>query len=136
MAAVVIALMPALPDAALAFGPGDRGGGEAYVGRPEAERAGEELFGRNCQQCHNSRGHGGKCPQLVRGAWGPGGANSDRYMFETIADGRPNTQMGAFGKTLSSQEIWQVVAFLRAEARRVAEADRKRTADPESDLWY
>ena len=57
-------------------------------------------------------------------------------MFETIADGRPNTQMGAFGKTLSSQEIWQVVAFLRAEARRVAEADRKRTADPESDLWY
>ena len=57
-------------------------------------------------------------------------------MFETIADGRPNTQMGAIGKTLSSQEIWQVVAFLRAEARRVAEADRKRTADPESDLWY
>ncbi|MCP5237571.1 MAG: cytochrome c [Zoogloeaceae bacterium] len=135
-AAVAMALMPALPQAALAFGPGDRGGGEAYVGRPEAERAGEELFGRNCQQCHNTRGHGGKCPQLVRGAWGPGGANSDGFMFETIANGRPNTQMGAFGKALSAQEIWQIVAYLRAESSRVAVADRKRKADPESDLWY
>jgi len=134
-AAVLLALMASLPGGALAFGPGD-GGSDAYVGQPEAERAGEELFGRNCQQCHNTRGHGGKCPQLVRGAWGPGGANSDRFMFETISNGRPNTQMGAFGKALSAQEIWQVVAFLRAEAKRVAAAEGRRKNDPEADLWY
>lgn len=137
-AAVLLALGVALPAGAQAFGPGDGGGagGDAYVGQPEAERAGEELFGRNCQQCHNTRGHGGKCPQLVRGAWGPGGANSDRFMFETISNGRPNTQMGAFGKALSAQEIWQIVAFLRAEARRVAAAAGARKKDPEADLWY
>ncbi len=136
-AAVLLALMAALPAGAPAFGPGDGGsGGEAYIGQAEAERAGEELFGRNCQQCHNTRGHGGKCPQLVRGAWGPAGANSDRFMFETISNGRPNTQMGAFGKSLSAQEIWQIVAFLRAEAKRVAAAEGTRKKDPEADLWY
>jgi mono/diheme cytochrome c family protein len=80
---------------------------------------GEELFGRNCQQCHNSRGKGGKAPQLVRGAWGPGGANSDDFMYRTIAGGRQGTQMGAFGGNLASEEIWQIVAFLREESRRV-----------------
>lgn len=135
LAAAVI-LAAAWPIGVQAFGPAGEDGGDAYIGHPEAERAGEELFGRNCQQCHNTRGHGGKCPQLVRGAWGPGGANSDRFLFETIANGRPNTQMGAFGKALSAPEIWQIVAFLRAEASRVAAADRQRKADPEADLWY
>ncbi|MCB1909007.1 MAG: cytochrome c [Rhodocyclaceae bacterium] len=136
-AGILLALMVALPTGALAFGPGDGGvGGDAYVGHPEGERAGEELFGRNCQQCHNTRGHGGKCPQLVRGAWGPGGANSDRFMFETISNGRPNTQMGAFGKAMSAPEIWQIVAYLRAEAKRVAAAEGARKNDPEGDLWY
>ena len=35
----------------------------------QAAKNGEELFGRNCQQCHNSRGKGGKAPQLVKGVW-------------------------------------------------------------------
>ncbi len=37
--------------------------GNPFKGQPEAARKGEELFGRNCQQCHNSRGKGGKGPQ-------------------------------------------------------------------------
>ncbi len=135
-AMLTLCLLLSHPGGAGAFGPGDGGGGAAQVGQPAAERAGEELFGRNCQQCHNTRGHGGKCPQLVRGAWGPGGANSDQFMFETISNGRPNTQMGAFGKALSETEIWQIVAFLRSEARRVAAADGTRKKDPEADLWY
>lgn len=87
-----------------------------------AAAKGEELFGRNCQQCHNSRGKGGKGPQLIQGAWGPGGANSDAYMYRIIAGGRPGTQMGGFGTSLSGDEIWQIVAFLREEARRVKAA--------------
>ncbi len=102
---------------------------------PKAAQAGEELFGRNCQQCHNSRGKGGKGPQLVKGAWGPGGANSDGYMYGIIANGRPNTQMGGFGPALKPEEIWQIVAFLREEAKRVKAAEKAK-AGAEDDLWF
>lgn len=105
------------------------------AGNAAAARKGEELFGRNCQQCHNTRGHGGKCPQLVRGAWAPGGPNSDRFMFDTISKGRPNTQMGAFGLALSEEEIWQIVTFLREEAVRVKATARK-AADDDDASWY
>ncbi len=89
-----------------------------YENRKAAE-TGEELFGRNCQQCHNSRGKGGKAPQLVRGSWGPGGANSDTYMYQIITSGVPGKIMGGFGSSLSQEEIWQIVTFLRAEGKRV-----------------
>lgn len=102
-----------------------------FKGQPEAARKGEELFGRNCQQCHNSRGKGGKGPQLIRGAWSPGGANSDLYMYTTIAGGRPGTQMGGFGTSLAGDDIWQIVVFLRAEAQRVKSADAKAVQDEE-----
>lgn len=100
-----------------------------FAGDTAAAGKGEEIFARNCQQCHNSRGKGGKCPQLVRGAWGPGGANSDGFMYRVIAGGRPGTQMGAFGNHLSSDEIWQIVTFLREEAKRVKAASAKSEDD-------
>lgn len=118
---------------ALAFGPGGPGGGSAPAASDAS--AGEELFGRNCQQCHNSRGKGGKGPQLVKGAWGPGGANSDDYMFKIISEGRPNTQMGGFGPALKPEEIRQIIAFLREEAKRVQVADRK-AASEDDGQWF
>jgi mono/diheme cytochrome c family protein len=105
-----------------------------FFNNPEAVRKGEELFGRNCQQCHNSRGKGGKGPQLIRGAWAPGGANSDLYMYATIAGGRPGTQMGGFGTSLEAEDIWQIVSFLRMEAQRVKVADSKAKHD-DDDAW-
>jgi alcohol dehydrogenase (cytochrome c) len=84
---------------------------------------GGELFGRNCQQCHNSRGKGGKAPQLIRGAWGPGGANSDAYMFNTINAGRKGTEMGTWGFSLPPDDIWAIITFLRAEAVKAKVAD-------------
>ncbi len=116
-----------------AFGPGGPGGGSAPAASDAS--AGEELFGRNCQQCHNSRGKGGKGPQLVKGAWGPGGANSDDYMFKIVSEGRPNTQMGGFGPALKPEEIRQIIAFLREEAKRVQAADRKAAAVDEEN-WF
>lgn len=108
-----------------------------YANDKAAAAKGEELFGRNCQQCHNTRGKGGKGPQLIRGAWGPGGANSDDYMYGVIAGGRPGTEMGAFALSLSQEEIWDIITFLREEAKRAKAADaeqKKKGAD--SDLWY
>ncbi len=96
-----------------------------YAEKLSAAKNGEELFGRNCQQCHNSRGKGGKAPQLVKGAWGPGGANSDAYMYHVITTGRPNTAMGSFKGSLSDDEIWQVISFLREESLRVKAAEAK-----------
>ena len=96
---------------------------------PAIESQGEELFGRNCQLCHNSRGKGGKAPQLLRGAWGPGGANSDEFMFNTIKNGRPNTQMGGWIGALSDTEIRVIIGFLRAESVRAKAADRKKVQD-------
>lgn len=135
--------------AALAFGPPpaptasnpivvaqatDPAAAPAAAAPADLERQGAELFGRNCQLCHNSRGKGGKGPQLVKGAWGPGGANSDEFMFNTIKNGRPNTQMGGFGGALSDDEIRVIVAFLRAESVRVKAAERK-AADAEYVPW-
>ena len=104
-----------------------------FSGNPDAARKGEELFGRNCQQCHNSRGKGGKGPQLIRGAWSPGGANTDLYMYTTIAGGRPGTQMGGFGTSPAAEDIWQIVSFLRMEAQRVKVVDSK--AKQDDDAW-
>jgi mono/diheme cytochrome c family protein len=119
-----------------AFGVGGASSPNPVAGQAEAAREGEALFGRICQQCHNTRGHGGKCPQLVRGAWAPGGANSDQLMFDTITHGRPNTQMGAFGEVLTQEEIWQIIAFLRQESVRVKAAEANKPKDEDADLWY
>lgn len=139
--AIGTCLILGLSSLAHGFGVTPAGGGPAatsanpLAGNVAAARKGEELFGRNCQQCHNTRGHGGKCPQLVRGAWAPGGPNSDRFMFDTISKGRPNTQMGSFGLALSEEEIWQIVTFLREEAVRVKATARK-AADDDDASWY
>ena len=117
-----------------AFGPGGPTGPAGAATESDASK-GEELFGRNCQQCHNSRGKGGKGPQLVKGAWGPGGANSDEYMYKIISEGRANTQMGGFGPALKPEEIWQIIAFLREEAKRVKAAEKAK-AGAEDDLWF
>jgi mono/diheme cytochrome c family protein len=117
----------------MAMGAGNGGGPEVASASVADARKGEELFGRNCQQCHNSRGKGGKGPQLVRGAWAPGGANSDDYMFKVIAEGRPNTQMGGWRNSLSEQAMRQIIAFLREEARRVAITEQDSDDDGQ---WY
>lgn len=97
-----------------------------FAGDRAAITEGSDLFGRNCQQCHSTRGIGGKCPQLIHGAWGPGGANSDALMYRIIAEGRPNTQMGAFKDALTDEEIWKIIAYLRYEARRYEEQEKSK----------
>jgi mono/diheme cytochrome c family protein len=126
-------LAAALHGHAVAFGV--EGSASAPAITPDAAHAGEELFGRNCQLCHNSRGKGGKAPQLVKGAWGPGGANGDDYMFDIIKNGRPNTQMGGFGGALSDADIRTIIAFLRAESVAVKAAEPKRADDADHVPW-
>lgn len=105
---------------ALALGPLPSHAGEPtnpLEGNPQAIEAGRSIFNNTCLFCHGAKGKGARAPSLVTGHYKPGGANSDAYMFDVISNGRPGTIMGAFGESHSAEEIWQVIAYLRQEAR-------------------
>ena len=55
------------------------------------------------------------------------------HMYRTIAGGRPGTQMGAFGSSLTSNEVWHIVTFLREEARRAKAQAAKQ--DDDDHIW-
>ncbi|MCG8378673.1 MAG: cytochrome c [Proteobacteria bacterium] len=102
----------------------------AYSNNKEAIERGGITYSGNCGLCHNGGGVGGKCPQLIRGAWAPDGPNSDRVMFDIISNGRKGTAMGAFKKHLSEQQIREIIAYLRNEAKKYAE---KQKNEPEEE---
>ena len=103
-----------------------------YAHRENAIKRGGVIYAGNCGLCHNGGGIGGKCPQLIRGAWAPDGPNSDRVMFNIISNGRPGTPMGAFKKHLSERQIWEIIAYLRNEAKKYAE---KQKNEPEEEVF-
>jgi len=80
--------------------------------------AGAEVFKINCESCHGPQGHGD----------GPAGAAldpkpknlgefqssaSDDYLFWRINTGKPGTSMVAWQGTLTEEQIWQAVSFIR-----------------------
>jgi mono/diheme cytochrome c family protein len=64
---------------------------------------GKERFSERCAFCHGGGGRGAK--------------------YGNIAAGVPGTQMGAFGTTLSQEEINNILAFMRAEQFKKEAAD-------------
>jgi mono/diheme cytochrome c family protein len=91
-----------------------------HEGDPAAIAKGEELFSERCSFCHGGRGKGGKAPPLTAGHFKRSG--TDATLFSTILAGRPGTQMGAFANTLSADDVWDIIAFLRDETKRRAAA--------------
>ena len=86
--------------------------------------AGRYMFGRRCAFCHGSDGHGAKGPCLSCGVFKYTG-NTNSSIYVTIAAGVPKNlggTMGAFGTTMSQEEILSVIAFLRWEEKRRIEA--------------
>jgi cytochrome c oxidase cbb3-type subunit 3 len=79
----------------------------------------------NCVGCH-SHGGGGMGPPLMDDQWIYGSAPEN--IFATIVEGRPNG-MPAFGHKLSTQEVWQLVAYVRSLSGQV----RKDVAGGRSD---
>jgi cytochrome c(L) len=86
-----------------------------FEGDPAAIEEGRELFSRRCSFCHGTGGGGAKGPDLTSGKWKYGGRNTD--VFATIAAGRPLTQMGGFATSMTTDEIWKVIAFIRSQYR-------------------
>lgn len=87
---------------------------------------GRGMYAQRCAFCHGGDGHGGKGPCLACGKFSYSG-NSNTEIFGTIATGIPQNRggsMGAFGTTMSAEEILSVITFLRwEEARRIREGE-------------
>ena len=82
-----------------------------YTGRTDAIVTGRQLFtGMNCSGCHSGYAGGGMGPNLRDSLWIYGSSDADLYA--TIAEGRPNG-MPAWGERLPTQQIWQIIAYLR-----------------------
>lgn len=95
-----------------------------YVGKTNpldanAAAAGAEIFKTNCEACHGVQGRGD----------GPAGAAlnpqpknlavfaptvGDDYLYWRIHAGKDGTSMTAWKDVLTDEQIWQVVAFIRA----------------------
>lgn len=106
----VVVLMGAAVAPSLAADNGDEGM-NPHAGDPAAIARGADLFAARCAFCHGGQGRGAKGPALTVGHFKRGG--SDLVLFSTIATGRPGTQMGAFATTLSADDIWDIIAYLR-----------------------
>ena len=89
-------------------------------GDPAAVAHGYDLFAARCSFCHGGHGMGAKGPALTAGHYKRGG--SYLTLFSTLATGRPGTQMGAFGGTLSADDIWDIIAYIRDETKKRQEA--------------
>jgi len=93
---------------------------EVPTNNVEVVQQGKAKFAQRCSFCHGSDGHGGKGPCLSCGIFKyTGNTNSEIYV--TIAVGVPRSlggTMGAFGTTMSQEEILSVITFLRWEEKR------------------
>lgn len=79
------------------------------LGDPER---GRPLYDRVCATCHGLAGEGVSAPTLAHPVFRE--SASDGFLRRTIAGGRAGTPMRAFQDELSSQEIDDVVRYLRA----------------------
>lgn len=83
-----------------------------YQGNVHALRDGERLYGWfNCAGCHGAIGGGAIGPPLRDEAWIYG--DNTLQVYRSIADGRPQG-MPAFGDRIPEDDLWKLVAFVRA----------------------
>lgn len=83
--------------------------------------AGQQLFSQmNCTGCH-ANGGGGMGPPLMDDEWIYG--SEPDQVFASIANGRPNG-MPAWKYKLSTQQIWELVSYVRSLSSLVPKGAR------------
>jgi len=100
---------------------------EVPIDDAQVVELGREKYAQRCSFCHGGGGKGGKGPCLTCGKFSYSG-NNNTAIYTTIAVGITNRSlggtMGAFGTTMSAEEIMAVLTYLRAEERRrIAEGE-------------
>ncbi len=84
---------------------------------PEPRSEGHRIYIEHCASCHGSDLRGGNATSMVDGVWQYGGREWDMIrntMFGISAAGMP-----AFEEALSSNEIREVIRFIRDEGQRL-----------------
>lgn len=100
-----------------------RGARSTVRATPEIIADGQSLYSNNCASCHGAEGLGDgeagqslvPSPALLR--WFiqmP--MSGDEYLLWAISEGgeRFRTDMPAFKETLSEEDIWKIIAYMRA----------------------
>ena len=78
---------------------------------------GERVYRAHCERCHGTPEQRGNAVHLANAMFLD--AASDAFLRVAIEQGRPGTQMEAWGGNLTTQEIEDVIAYLRSLARPV-----------------
>ncbi len=81
------------------------------VAIPAAARTGAEVYAAVCTQCHGEQGEGGIGPALSDPKFQS--ETTDQDIFNTISKGHKSTAMIAWGDVLTSDQIQQLVNFVR-----------------------
>jgi mono/diheme cytochrome c family protein len=107
---------------------------ELPVNDPKVVELGKEKFSQRCAFCHGGGGKGGKGPCLTCGKF-PYSGNTNTGIYTTIAVGVTNRSMGgtmgAFGTSMTGEEITAVLTYLRVEEKRRIQAGE--VPDPTKD---
>jgi len=82
---------------------------------------GKALYRGLCSGCHGGAGRGGKGPDLTDERWIHG--NTDADIAKVIQNGVPRTTMKKLGESLSEEQIFKVIAYVRSIARAPGESD-------------
>jgi mono/diheme cytochrome c family protein len=87
---------------------------------PSSIAAGKKLYDSQCASCHGTAGKGdGKAGAMLKptpsdltdGDWKHGQTDSD--IFTVIRDGAKQTGMRAYGSRIPTNDIWNLVNFVR-----------------------
>ena len=76
----------------------------------ELPPSGEKIYVALCAQCHGANGEGGAGPALNIADFQQ---DTDQEIFNSISNGIPDTAMTAWGEVLNSDQINQLVKFIR-----------------------
>jgi len=80
---------------------------------------GGALFQENCLSCHGAAGFGdgplsaGMFPKPADFSAPHTRAHPDGQLFAWIQNGKPGTDMPAFGSTLTDQQIWELIDYIQ-----------------------
>ncbi|MBL28709.1 MAG: hypothetical protein CMM50_14275 [Rhodospirillaceae bacterium] len=95
-----------------------------YTGNAEAIAEGQRLWAATgCYSCHGELADGAVGPDLTDDEWVY--RPTDATLFKTIAKGRSGTNMVGWSESLSDDEIWKVIAYIRSLYK----------GDPDKIIW-
>ncbi len=104
-----------------------------FHGDAKSIDVGRASFRYSCSACHGIYAEGGRGPALNRGEFSIG--ETDRDLYRVIARGVPGTEMPAFGRRNSEENIWRIVSYLRTFAPSGGEEIQGDPARGEEIFW-